>query len=216
MASKGWRPPKGFRDKKGNVLEARVYNRSDFDKNLVIEARRNLVAQKLTEFLNGTDRFDKTIVFCCDIEYAEGISSALRKENADLASANHRDIVQITGDNEIGKRELENFTNPEEAFPVITTTSELMTTGVEAQTCKVIVLDSNLSSMTKFKQIIGRGTRINESYQKFYFTIIDFRNATDLFADPDFDGDPIRIKPVAEGDDLGAIPDEEETDPTSG
>ncbi len=212
--AEGWRPPKGFRDKKGNVVEDRIYNRSDFDKNLVVEERRALVAQKITEFLKGTDRYDKTIVFCCDIEHAEGISSALRKENADIASANHKYIVQITGDNDFGKRELENFTNPEEAFPVIATTSELMTTGVDAQTCKVIVLDSNINSMTKFKQIIGRGTRINENYQKFYFTIIDFRNATDLFADPDFDGDPIRIKPVAEGDDLGAIIDEEENDIT--
>ena len=105
---------------------------------------------------------------------------------------------------------MDNFINPEEKYPVIATTSELMTTGVDAQTCKVIVLDSNINSMTKFKQIIGRGTRINEEYGKLYFTILDFRNATDLFADPQFDGDPIRIKPVAEETDLGGIVDEEE------
>src|SRR5690606_19368706 len=109
-----------------------------------------------------------------------------------------------------GKRELDNFINPEERYPVIATTSELMTTGVDAQTCKVIVLDSNINSMTKFKQIIGRGTRINEEYGKLYFTILDFRNATDLFADPQFDGDPIRIKPVSEDADIGHIIDEEE------
>ncbi len=210
----GWRPPKGFKDKKGNEVEDRIYNRSDFDKNLVVAERRALVAQKVTEFLKGTDRYDKTIAFCCDIEHAEGMSSALRQENADIAATNHRYIVQITGDNDIGKRELENFTNPEESFPVIATTSELMTTGIDAQTCKVIVLDSNINSMTKFKQIIGRGTRINEDFNKFYFTIIDFRNATDLFADPDFDGEPIRLKPVSEADDLAAILAEEEADET--
>ena len=122
--------------------------------------------------------------------------------------------MQITGDNDEGKRELDNFINPEEKFPVIATTSELMTTGVDAQTCKVIVLDANINSMTKFKQIIGRGTRINEEYGKLFFTILDFRNATDLFADPDFDGDPIRIKPVTEETDLKGIVDEEENNTT--
>lgn len=208
----GWRPPKGFKDKKGNVVEDKVYNRSDFDKTLVVDERRALVAQKITEFLKGTNRYDKTIAFCCDIEHAEGMSSGLRKENADIVSTDHRYIVQITGDNEVGKRELENFTNPEEPFPVIATTSELMTTGVDAQTCKVIVLDTNINSITKFKQIIGRGTRIREDFNKFYFTIIDFRNATDLFADPEFDGEPIRIKPISEGMSLDSILTEEEVE----
>lgn len=210
--AEGWRPPKGFKDKKGNIVEDRVYNRSDFDKNLVVEERRILVAQKITEFLKGTNRYDKTIVFCCDIEHAEGISSALRKENADIVSSSHRYIVQITGDNEVGKMELENFTNPEESFPVIATTSELMTTGIDAQTCKVIILDTNINSITKFKQIIGRGTRIREDFNKFYFTIIDFRNATDLFADPEFDGNPIRIKAISEDTNLSDIIAEEESD----
>ncbi|MEI6750486.1 MAG: type I restriction-modification enzyme R subunit C-terminal domain-containing protein [Bacteroidota bacterium] len=140
------------------------------------------------------------------------MASGLRNENADLVAANPLYIMQITGDNEDGKRELGNFTDPEEPYPVIATTSELMTTGIDAQTCKVIVLDSEIKSMTKFKQIIGRGTRINEDYNKRYFTILDFRNVTDLFADKAFDGDPIRIKPVGQDVDLSGIIDEEESE----
>lgn len=208
--AEGWRPEQGKTDKEGKPVEDRIYNRKDFDKNLVIEERTDLVAKKITEFLKGYDRFAKTIVFCVDIEHAERMRSALAKHNADLVAENYKYVVQITGDNDEGKRELDNFINPEEKYPVIATTSELMTTGVDAQTCKVIVLDSNINSMTKFKQIIGRGTRINEEYGKLYFTILDFRNATDLFADPQFDGDPIRIKPVTEDTDLGGIVDEEE------
>jgi type I restriction enzyme R subunit len=213
--AEGWRPEQGKTDKSGNPVEDRIYNRRDFDRNLVIEERTDLVAKKITEFLKGYDRFAKTIVFCMDIEHAERMRSTLAKHNADLVSENYKYVMQITGDNEEGKRELDNFINPEEKYPVIATTSELMTTGVDAQTCKVIVLDCNINSMTKFKQIIGRGTRINEEYDKRYFTILDFRNATDLFADPQFDGDPIRIKPVPEETDLGSIVDEEEenTDP---
>lgn len=209
--AEGWRPEQGKTDKDGNEIEDRIYNRRDFDKNLVIEERTDLVAKKLTEFLKGYDRFAKTIVFCVDIDHAERLRTALARHNADLVGENYKYIMQITGDNDEGKRELDNFINPEEKYPVIATTSELMTTGVDAQTCKVIVLDSNINSMTKFKQIIGRGTRINEEYGKLYFTILDFRNATDLFADPAFDGDPIRIKPVTEEADLGGIIDEEET-----
>jgi type I restriction enzyme R subunit len=208
--AEGWRPEQGKTDKDGNEVEDRIYNRRDFDKNLVIEERTDTVARKLTEFLKGYDRFAKTIVFCMDIDHAERMRTALARHNADLVAANYKYIMQITGDNDEGKRELDNFINPEEKYPVIATTSELMTTGVDAQTCKVIVLDSNIQSMTKFKQIIGRGTRINEEYGKLYFTILDFRNATDLFADPAFDGDPIRIKPVTEEKDLGGIIDEEE------
>jgi type I restriction enzyme R subunit len=210
--AEGWRPDQGKTDKDGNPIEDRIYNRKDFDRNLVIEERTELVAKKLTEFLKGFDRFAKTIVFCVDIDHAERMRSALQKHNSDLAAANHKYIMQITGDNDEGKRELENFTNPEEKYPVIATTSELMTTGVDAQTCKVIVLDANINSMTKFKQIIGRGTRINEEFGKLYFTILDFRNATDLFADKDFDGDPIRVKPVTEDTDLSGIVEEEEND----
>ncbi len=210
--AEGWRPDQGKTDKDGNPIEDRIYNRKDFDRNLVIEERTDIVAKKLTEFLKGFDRFAKTIVFCVDIDHAERMRSALSKQNADLVRENYKYVMQITGDNDEGKRELENFTNPEEKYPVIATTSELMTTGVDAQTCKVIVLDANINSMTKFKQIIGRGTRINEEFGKLYFTILDFRNATDLFADKDFDGDPIRLKPVSEDTDLSGIVDEEETD----
>lgn len=208
----GWRPPKGFLDKEGKEVEDRIYNRTDFDRKIVVDERRKLVAQKITELLTGTDRFSKSIVFCCDIEHAEGMRSCIANENNDLVSVNHKYVMQITGDNDEGKKELDNFINPEEKYPVITTTSELMTTGVDAQTCKVIVLDSEIKSMTKFKQIIGRGTRINEEFGKLYFTILDFRNATDLFADKDFDGDPIRVKPVSEETDLSKIVDEEEND----
>lgn len=210
----GWRPEDGKLDKEGNLVEDRVYNRRDFEKNLVIDERTDTVAKKITEFLKGFDRYAKTIVFCIDINHAERMRSALQRHNADIAANNHKHIMQITGDNDEGKRELDNFINPEEKYPVIATTSELMTTGVDAQTCKVIVLDSNINSMTKFKQIIGRGTRINEEYGKLYFTILDFRNATDLFADRNFDGDPIRIKPVTEETDLSGIVDEEESDTT--
>ena len=208
--AEGWRPEQGKTDKDGNPIEDRIYNRRDFDRNLVIDERTDWVAQKLTEFLKGYDRFAKSIVFCVDIDHAERMRTALARHNSDLVAENHKYIMQITGDNDEGKRELDNFINPEEKYPVIATTSELMTTGVDAQTCKVIVLDSNINSMTKFKQIIGRGTRINEEYGKLYFTILDFRNATDLFADSQFDGEPIRIKPVTEEIDLGGVVDEEE------
>ncbi len=210
--AEGWRPNQGKTDKDGNPVEDRIYNRKDFDRNLVIEERTELVAKKLTEFLKGYDRFAKTIVFCVDIDHAERMRSALAKQNADLVAENYKYIMQITGDNDEGKRELDNFINPEEKYPVIATTSELMTTGVDAQTCKVIVLDANINSMTKFKQIIGRGTRINEEFGKMYFTILDFRNATDLFADKDFDGDPIRVKPVSQDEDLSMVVIDEEED----
>jgi len=210
--AEGWRPEQGKKDKDGNEVEDRIYNRKDFDRTLVIEERTQAVARKLSEFMNGYDRFAKTIVFCSDIDHAERMRTALSNLNSDLVADNHKYIMQITGDNDEGKRELDNFINPEERYPVIATTSELMTTGVDAQTCKIIVLDSEIKSMTKFKQIVGRGTRINEEFNKLYFTILDFRNVTDLFADPDFDGEPIRIKPVAEDTDLSNIVDEEEND----
>lgn len=210
--AEGWRPEQGKKDKDGNKVEDRVYNRKDFDRTLVIDERTQIVAKKLSEFMNGFDRFAKTIVFCSDIDHAERMRSALSNLNSDLVADNHKYIMQITGDNDEGKRELDNFINPEERYPVIATTSELMTTGVDAQTCKIIVLDSEIKSMTKFKQVVGRGTRINEEFGKLYFTILDFRNVTDLFADPEFDGDPIRVKPVTEDTDLSNIVDEEEND----
>ena len=205
--AEGWRPPKGFLDKKGNPVEDRIYNRTDFDRTIVVEERRKVIAAKITDFLKGYDRFAKSIAFCIDIEHAEGMRTALVNENSDLYNENSKYIVQITGDNEEGKRELDNFINPSEKYPVIATTSKLMTTGVDAQTCKLIILDSNIGSKTEFKQIIGRGTRVNEEYGKTYFTIMDFRNATDHFADPDFDGDPEMIKDIYGDDDLSEIDD---------
>jgi type I restriction enzyme R subunit len=210
----GWRPPKGFRDKSGNEVQDRIYNKKDFDRNIVVEERRKVVARKISEFLRGTNRMDKTIVFCVDIEHAEGMRQALINQNPDLVSQNPKYIMRITGDNQEGKNELDNFISPEEKYPVIAITSKLMTTGVDAQTCKVIVLDNNIQSMTEFKQIIGRGTRINEDFGKLYFTILDFRNVTDLFADPDFDGDPVRIKVTSEDGDISDIEGEEESDET--
>ena len=211
--AEGWRPPKDFLDKSGNPVEDRIYNRTDFDKNIVIDERRELVAEKITEFLKGYDRYAKTIVFCIDIEHAEGMRTALVNANADFVYHNSKYIMQITGDNEEGKKELDNFINPRERYPVIATTSKLMTTGVDAQTCKLIVLDSNIGSMTEFKQIIGRGTRINEEYGKTYFTIMDFRNVTNLFADSSFDGDPVMVKDLSENDDISDV-DEDTADDT--
>ena len=189
----GWRPDKGMVDKHGYEIEDRIYNQKDFDKTLVLEKRTELVARKISDFLKQTNRFDKTIVFCDNIDHAERMRQALVNENSDLVAQNHKYVMRITGDNEEGKAELDNFIFPESKYPVIATTSKLMTTGIDAQTCKLIVLDQRIQSMTEFKQIIGRGTRINEDYDKYYFTIIDFKKATELFADPDFDGDPVQI-----------------------
>jgi type I restriction enzyme R subunit len=213
--AEGWRPPKGFKDKEGKLVEDRIYNRTDFDKHIIVEERRKLVAKKITEFLKGSDRFSKTIVFCVDIEHAEGMRKELANANADLVSANSKYVMQITGDNKEGKQHLDAFTSPSELYPVIATTSKLMTTGVDAQTCKLIVLDSNIGSMTEFKQIIGRGTRINEDFGKHYFTIMDFRNVTALFADKDFDGDPVRVKEASQEDDISGTDEETDENPVT-
>ncbi|WP_368742193.1 EcoAI/FtnUII family type I restriction enzme subunit R [Enterococcus casseliflavus] len=186
----GYRPEAGKVDKYGYEIEDREYNAKDYDRNLVIDDRTRVVASKITEFLKKTDRFSKTIVFCVDIEHAERMRQALINENKDLYAENDRYIMRITGDNDIGKAQLENFIDEESTYPVIALTSKLMTTGVDAKMCKLIVLENNINSMTEFKQIIGRGTRLLEDYGKTYFTIMDFRNASRLFADPDFDGKP--------------------------
>ncbi|MCC5815283.1 MAG: DEAD/DEAH box helicase family protein [Leptospira sp.] len=201
----GWRPDLQTKDSDGNPVEDRTYNLKDFDKNLVIDERTKTVASKIAQFLRKTNVYDKTIVFCIDIEHAERMRQALCNEFPEEVTANSKYVMRITGDDMEGKRELENFINPEETYPVIATTSKLMTTGVDTQTVKLIVLESNIRSMTEFKQIIGRGTRIQEEHGKEYFTIMDFRNATDLFADPEFDGDPIQIKTTPADSDL---PDE--------
>jgi len=198
----GWRPETGKKDKYGYVVDDRIYNLKDFDKHLVIDERTKTVAKKVTEYLNKTNPFDKTIVFCVDIEHARRMRQALAVENLDLALENDKYVMCITGDDLRGKREVDNFINPEERYPVIATTSKLMTTGVDAQTCKLIVLDSNIQSMTEFKQIIGRGTRVREDYGKMFFTIMDFRNVTDLFADPAFDGPPIMVKEIQADEEL--------------
>lgn len=186
----GYRPEAGKVDKHGYEIEDREYNVKDFDRNIVIDDRTRVVAAKISEFLKKTDRFSKTIVFCVDIEHAERMRQALINENKDLYVENDRYIMRITGDNDIGKAQLENFIDEESTYPVIAVTSKLMTTGVDAKMCKLIVLENNINSMTEFKQIIGRGTRLLEDYGKTYFTIMDFRNASRLFADPAFDGKP--------------------------
>jgi type I restriction enzyme R subunit len=189
----GWRPEAGQRDKLGQLIEDREYNDRDFDRSLILEKRTKVVAMKVTEFLKATDRFAKTIIFCENIEHAERMRQAMVNANPDLAAANSKYVMRITGDNDEGKAQLDNFIDPEKTYPVIAVTSRLMSTGVDAQTCKLIVLDRRIASMTEFKQIIGRGTRIREDYDKLYFTIMDFRRATALFADPSFDGDPVQI-----------------------
>lgn len=204
----GWRPESGQTDRFGHAIEDREYNDSDYDRALVLERRTQLVAAKITEFLKATDRFAKTIVFCQNIDHAERMRQALVNANPDLAAANSKYIMRITGDNDEGKAQLDNFIDPESTFPVIAVTSQLMSTGVDAQTCRLIVLDKRIGSMTEFKQIIGRGTRINEDYGKLYFTIMDFRRATALFADPDFDGDPVQI--FEPGPDQPPIPPDDE------
>ncbi len=189
----GWRPEKDKKDKYGQAVEDRIYNQTDFDRTLVLEKRTERVAQKTSEFLKATGRFDKTILFCEDIDHAERMRQALCNANAAAVSENYRYVMRITGDNEEGKAEIDNFIDPESRYPVIVTTSKLLTTGVDAQTCKLIGLDRVIKSMTEFKQIIGRGTRICADFNKFFFTIMDFKKATELFADPDFDGDPVHI-----------------------
>jgi type I restriction enzyme R subunit len=186
----GYRPEGGKVDDNGYEIEDREYNVKDYDRTLVIEQRTKVIAAKITEFLKKTDRFSKTIVFCVDIEHAERMRQALINENKDLYTQNDKYIMRITGDNDEGKSQLEYFIDEESTYPVIAVTSKLMTTGVDAKMCKLIVLDNNINSMTEFKQIIGRGTRLLEDYGKTYFTIMDFRNASRLFADPAFDGDP--------------------------
>ena len=203
----GWRPNAGQVDKKGQVIEDRIYNLTDMDRTLVLEKRTELVAKKITEYLTLTDPYAKTIVFCDDIDHAERMRQALVNLNPERVKENRKYIMRITGDENEGKAELDNFINPEERYPVIATTSKLMTTGVDAQTCKLVVLDQNIKSMTEFKQIIGRGTRINEDYGKYWFTIMDFKKATELFADKDFDGEPVVIfEPV--GDQPTVPPDD--------
>src|SRR6266516_4270609 len=189
----GWRPKPRQHDKYGHLIEDRLYNQLDMDRSLVLDERTKTVAWRITEYLKATDRFAKTIVFCEDVDHAERMRQALILWNGDEVVKNHKYVMRITGDDSMGKAQLDNFILPESKYPVIATTSKLLNTGVDARTCKLIVLDQRIESMTTFKQIIGRGTRILEEYNKTWFTIMDFKGATSLFADPDFDGEPVEI-----------------------
>lgn len=189
----GWRPTKGQIDNQGEIIEDRIYNQKDFDRTMVIDERTQLVAETITNYLKRTDPMAKTIVFCYDIDHADRMRRALANLNPEQMAKNEKYVMKITGDDELGKAQLDNFINPKKAYPVIATTSELMSTGVDAKTCKLVVLDQNIQSMTKFKQIIGRGTRIDDKYNKLWFTILDFKKATELFADERFDGTPEKV-----------------------
>jgi type I restriction enzyme R subunit len=194
----GWRPESGMVDDSGNVIEDRTYNQVDINREIIFPERDKVVAHKISEFLHSTDPMNKTIVFCSNIDHAERMRQALVNDplNADLVAKDLRYVMRITGDNEEGKNELDNFIDPKRPYPVIATTSKLMSTGVDAQTCQLIVLDQRIQSMTEFKQIIGRGTRLRPDYGKYFFTIIDFKKATELFADPNWDGPAISIKEI--------------------
>jgi type I restriction enzyme, R subunit len=203
----GYRPELGQLDRDGAEVEDRIYNAKDFDRHIVLDDRTVLTAKKITEFLKESgDRFQKTIVFCVDEEHAARMRQALVNENADLVAENTRYVMRITGSDKEGQDQLGNFIDPESKYPVLVTTSRLLSTGVDAQTCRLIVLDRAVGSMTEFKQIVGRGTRVHEDTKKFFFTLIDFRGATNHFADPDFDGDPVQIYEPGEDDPI-APPD---------
>ena len=211
----GWTPPEGMTDDLGNEIERRTYNQTDMDKVLVLNQRTRLVAKKVIELLNATnDPFAKTIIFCEDIDHAERMRKAITNEAGQIAIDHPKYVMRITGDSVEGKAELDNFIDPECKFPVIATTSELLTTGVDAKTCKLIVLDKTINSMTTFKQIVGRGTRIDEEHGKYYFTLMDFKKATELFKDPDFDGEPVVIYEPEDDDD--PVPPDPQPDPSDG
>ena len=188
----GWRPLKGQCDINGQLIEDREYNNTDYDYNIVIEDRIREVAHEITQYLRQTDRMNKTIVFCADEDHAERMRVALVNENADMCRLNPDYVVRITGSDEYGKGKLDYFISVSSPYPVIATTSKLLSTGVDCKMVKLIVLDQNINSMTEFKQIVGRGTRIREREGKTHFYIMDFRNITRLFADPDWDG-PVQI-----------------------
>ena len=210
----GYRPPQGKTDLVlGEAIPDRIYNQRDFDRTLVIDDRTKLVAKRVTEFLKESgDRYQKTIVFCVDQEHAARMRQALVNENPDLFAENRRYVMRITGNDREGQDQLGNFIDPEASFPALVTTSRLLSTGVDAQTCRLIVLDRPVGSMTEFKQILGRGTRVHEDTNKYYFTLMDFRGATHHFADPDFDGEPVQIY-EPDADDSITPPDGEDGEP---
>ena len=209
----GWTPTPGMTDDLGKEIEQRTYNQADMDRILVLNQRTKLVAKCVMDLLRATDPFSKTIIFCENIDHAERMRVAITNAAGRLALDNPKYVMRITGDSVEGKAELDNFIDPESKFPVIATTSELLTTGVDAKTCKLIVLDKTINSMTTFKQIVGRGTRIEEDFGKFFFTVMDFKNATELFKDPDFDGDPVVIyEPDPDDDPVPPDPPEPDDD----
>ena len=208
-----YRPEKGQLDREGEEVEDRIYNTKDFDRTLVLDDRTRLTAKKVTDFLKESgDRFQKAIIFCVDQEHAARMRQALINENPDLVAENHRYVMRITGNDKDGQDQLGNFIDPESKYPVLVTTSRLLSTGVDAQTCRLIVLDREVGSLTEFKQIVGRGTRVHEDTKKFYFTLIDFRGATSHFADPDFDGEPVQIYEPGDGDPIAPPDDMPSTD----
>jgi type I restriction enzyme, R subunit len=212
----GWTPPPGMKDDLGNEIEQREYNRADMDRILVLNQRTKLVAERVMKLLRATDPFSKTIIFCEDIDHAERMRKAIVNAAGKLALDNPKYVMRITGDSVEGKAELDRFIDPEETYPVIATTSQLLSTGVHAKTCKLIVLDRTINSMTMFKQIIGRGTRIDEDHNKFFFTIMDFKRATELFRDPKFDGEPVVIyEPTDDDDPVPPDPDTDDDDDTT-
>ena len=188
----GWRPYKGQTDKNGNLIEDRIYTNSDYDYNIIIEDRIYEVAAEITKYLKATDRMQKTIVFCANENHAQNMRDALAELNADMCRENPDYVVRITGSDVYGKSKLDYFTSVREKYPVIATTSKLLSTGADCKMTKLIVLDEMISSLTEFKQIIGRGTRLREKEGKNHFAVMDFRNVTRLFADPDWDG-PIEM-----------------------
>ena len=210
----GWRPEKGAVDDLGQEIEDRVYNQRDFDRTLVLNQRTKLVARKVVDLLEGTNPFGKTIVFCEDIDHAERMRQAIVNANPARAAANAKYVMRITGDNPEGKAQLDHFIHPEERYPVIATTSKLLTTGVDAQTCELVVLDQRIQAMTEFKQTIGRGTRIHEETGKLYFTILDFKKATERFADPAFDSPPVVV--YVRGEDDPIVPPDPDPEPDPG
>lgn len=210
----GYFPPEGMTDIYGNPVEQRLYTQAEFDRKIVVEERREVVAKQTSDFLKTNDmRYAKTIVFCEDISHCQEMVRLLENENADLVAEDPRYVMQITGDNEVGKAQLDNFVNSSSKYPVIAVTSQLLSTGVDVETCEVIVLDRNIGSMTEFKQIIGRGTRIKEHYEvdgeektKMYFTVLDFRSNYKKFNDPEFDGEPVTVVTVDQRAEFPKLP----------
>ncbi|MFF8745250.1 EcoAI/FtnUII family type I restriction enzme subunit R [Streptomyces californicus] len=213
----GWRPEEGQRDDAGNLIPDRHYTGEDIDDSIVFPERDKRVAERITEYLKSTDRYAKVIVFCEDIPHANRMRRILANLNADEVRKDSRYVMQITGDDQQGKQELDNFIDPEMPYPVIATTSKLLATGVDAQTCKLIVLNSQVESMTDFKQMIGRGTRVRTDYDKWFFVIMDFKNVTKLFADESFDGDPVKVYELPpEGEMSDAVEELDDVDETAG